>query len=103
MENDKINEELEQILEKPVDREENNSIETNDVDLNNNEETNKYGGYFHERDSLAENNIVDEVKASFLEYSMSVITSSFSSLSTGSSKICSNSSLILSFSINYTP
>ena len=30
---------------------------------------------FHERDSLAENNIVDEVKDSFLDYSMSVITS----------------------------
>ena len=35
----------------------------------------KFNGYFHERDSLAENNIVDEVKTSFLEYSMSVITS----------------------------
>ncbi len=34
-----------------------------------------FSGYFHERDSLAENNIVDEVKTSFLEYSMSVITS----------------------------
>ena len=32
-----------------------------------------YGGTFHERDSLAENNIVNEVKDSFLEYSMSVI------------------------------
>ena len=35
----------------------------------------KFNGYFHERDSLAENNIVDEVKSSFLEYSMSVIAS----------------------------
>ena len=35
----------------------------------------KFNGYFHERDSLAENNIVNEVKTSFLEYSMSVITS----------------------------
>lgn len=34
-----------------------------------------FNGYFHERDSLSENNIVDEVKTSFLEYSMSVITS----------------------------
>ncbi len=34
-----------------------------------------FDGYFHERDSLAENNIVDEVKTSFLEYSMSVIAS----------------------------
>ena len=38
-------------------------------------DVNKFSGYFHERDSLAENNIVDEVKTSFLEYSMSVITS----------------------------
>ena len=38
-------------------------------------DVNKFNGYFHERDSLAENNIVDEVKTSFLEYSMSVITS----------------------------
>ena len=45
------------------------SIEKVDVDIN------KFNGYFHERDSLAENNIVDEVKTSFLEYSMSVITS----------------------------
>lgn len=36
---------------------------------------NKFNDYFHERDSLAENNIVEEVKSSFLEYSMSVITS----------------------------
>ena len=34
-----------------------------------------FGGSFHERDTLSENNIVDEVKDSFLEYSMSVITS----------------------------
>ncbi len=40
-----------------------------------NVDVNKFNGYFHERDSLAENNIVDEVKTSFLEYSMSVITS----------------------------
>ena len=37
--------------------------------------SNNFSGYFHERDSLSENNIVDEVKTSFLEYSMSVITS----------------------------
>ena len=34
-----------------------------------------FDGYFHERDRLEENNIVDEVKSSFIEYSMSVITS----------------------------
>ena len=41
------------------------------VDMN----SDTFNGYFHERDSLAENNIVDEVKTSFLEYSMSVIAS----------------------------
>src|SRR5574344_757284 len=38
-------------------------------------DVNKFNGYFHERDSLAENNIVDEIRKSFLEYSMSVIKS----------------------------
>ena len=45
--------------------------------LNNNEEDNSsyFSGEFHERDKLSENNIVDEVKKSFLDYSLSVITS----------------------------
>jgi len=34
-----------------------------------------FSGYFHERDRLDKNNIVDEVKTSFMEYSMSVIKS----------------------------
>lgn len=42
-----------------------------DLHVNNTE----FSGYFHERDSLEENNIVSEVSTSFLEYSMSVITS----------------------------
>ena len=42
---------------------------------NNTEETNEYGGTFHERDSHAENDIVKEISDSFLDYSMSVITS----------------------------
>ena len=58
---------------------ESNSAETVDTVIDNSNEmihdANKFNGYFHERDSLAENNIVDEVKTSFLEYSMSVITS----------------------------
>ena len=45
------------------------NIETNITD------NEKFNGYFHEKDSLSENNIVDEVKSSFLEYSMSVIAS----------------------------
>ena len=62
--------------EEQVDEESN--IEKVDSDDNYSEMVhteNKFNGYFHERDSLAENNIVDEVKTSFLEYSMSVITS----------------------------
>ena len=42
---------------------------------NNTEESNEYGGTFHERDSHAENDIVKEISDSFLDYSMSVITS----------------------------
>ena len=39
------------------------------------EESSYFSGEFHERDKLSENNIVDEVKKSFLDYSLSVITS----------------------------
>ena len=39
------------------------------------DEESEFNGTFHERDSHQENNIVDEVKDSFLDYSMSVITS----------------------------
>lgn len=56
-ENENKNEEFDEALEK--------------VEIDNS----NFAGYFHERDSLAENNIVDEVKTSFLEYSMSVIAS----------------------------
>ena len=38
-------------------------------------DNNNFSGYFHERDRLDHNNIVDEVKTSFMEYSMSVIAS----------------------------
>ena len=50
----------------------------NNIEENANENINNddgFNGTFHERDSLAENNIVEEVKKSFLDYSMSVITS----------------------------
>ena len=39
------------------------------------EKKQEFSGTFHERDSLTENNIVNEVRNSFLDYSMSVITS----------------------------
>jgi len=61
MDNEDINEELNEEFDETLER----------VDINNN----NFDGYFHERDSLSENNIVDEVKTSFLEYSMSVIAS----------------------------
>ena len=66
------NEELEVVEnnnEEQLSEEELEELEHVDID------TDKFTGYFHERDSLSENNIVNEVKTSFLEYSMSVITS----------------------------
>ena len=50
-------------------------IENNDDNLSLNINKNEFSGYFHERDRLDCNNIVDEVKTSFMEYSMSVIKS----------------------------
>ena len=61
--------------ENQVDTDDDSNISDDNVSNNLIGNTNKFNGYFHERDSLAENNIVDEVKTSFLEYSMSVITS----------------------------
>lgn len=43
--------------------------------MNNEIEDNNYSGIFHERDSHDVNDIVQEIKDSFLDYSMSVITS----------------------------
>ena len=63
---------------------ENEENKINDIELNNTVDVeddvessgdDNFNGTFHERDSLSENNIVDEVKKSFLDYSMSVITS----------------------------
>ena len=58
--------------------EEKNNIENNEntnEEIINEQENDEFSGTFHERDSLSENNIVEEVKKSFLDYSMSVITS----------------------------
>ena len=55
--------------------EENMNTENFTDELENEELSDDFNGSFHERDSLAENNIVDEVKNSFLEYSVSVIKS----------------------------
>lgn len=56
---------------------ENNLEEVEELDEETSEETDdsgEFGGTFHERDSLTENNIVSEISDSFLDYSMSVIT-----------------------------
>ena len=63
MDNEEILEETTQNIEEEV---------TEETDVT--EETN-YGGEFHERDSFIENNIVKEIKKSFIDYSVSVITS----------------------------
>ena len=63
-----------------MDNEEKNDINFDDDTINNDDKENIdpvdiYSGTFKGRDSLSENNIVDEIKKSFLDYSMSVITS----------------------------
>ena len=50
-------------------------IESEEIEVSEDESKPSFNGYFHERDRLAENNIVNEVETSFLEYSMSVIAS----------------------------
>ena len=51
-------------------------MENNEEILNEQEtDTNEFGGTFHERDSHDVNDIVKEISSSFLDYSMSVITS----------------------------
>lgn len=63
-----------------MDNEEKKEINFDD-DTNNNDDKENidsvdiYSGTFKGRDCLSENNIVDEIKKSFLDYSMSVITS----------------------------
>ena len=77
---DNENKDLDELLERA--NEDSNLEETqeeinenNDNNLSLNMNNNGFSGYFHERDRLDCNNIVDEVKTSFMEYSMSVIKS----------------------------
>ena len=57
-------------------KEENNDIKSTDTnEIESNENTSEFTDTFHEKDKLTENNIVKEVEDSFLDYSMSVITS----------------------------
>ena len=58
--------------------EETNHEETNEIisdNIDKTEDPSYFSGESHERDKLSENNIVEEVKKSFLDYSLSVITS----------------------------
>lgn len=48
------------------------NIEETEIEIKKQDD---FNGEFHEHDKLSENNIVDEVKKSFLDYSMSVIAS----------------------------
>ena len=75
-----MNDDLDRLLEKAneLENEEENTTVTNDPVSNetenkNEDNSNYFGGEFHERDKLSVNNIVDEVETSFLDYSMSVI------------------------------
>ena len=74
MENEEILEQEENIKTEEIIDNETESEEGNSKNLEI-KENNSFSGYFHERDRLDENNIVNEVETSFLEYSMSVIAS----------------------------
>ena len=70
-------EDLDELLSR-LESEENNIDPDEELEVpefeDNIDKNTEFGGTFHERDKLTENNIVDEVKNSFLDYSMSVIT-----------------------------
>ena len=68
-----MEEENKDIIEETNKNEETNEIVSENVDKT--EDPSYFSGEFHERDKLSENNIVEEVKKSFLDYSLSVITS----------------------------
>ena len=71
MENEKNNTELEKLVDRAMeDTNSNNDENVEEVVEDNSEKDDKipeFNGVFHERDSLSVNNIVDEVKTSFLE------------------------------------
>ena len=77
--NDENNKNLDELVDRAMDDMNNSLNNENEKNIENaaidEENTDEFNGVFHERDSLSENNIVDEVEKSFLDYSMSVITS----------------------------
>ena len=78
------NDDLNELIKRAEEDKNDNSEDVVSTDKENNDDefvtkfqknSADFGDYFHERDRLDHNNIVDEVKTSFLEYSMSVIKS----------------------------
>ena len=74
-----MNDDLDRLLERANELENDEELESPSEKINeevvskSDDDTSYFGGEFHERDKLSVNNIVDEVKTSFLDYSMSVI------------------------------
>ena len=74
-----MNDDLDRLLERANELENDEELESPSKNINeevvskSDDDTSYFGGEFHERDKLSVNNIVDEVKTSFLDYSMSVI------------------------------
>ena len=74
-----MNYDLDRLLERANELENDEELESPSENINeevvskSDDDTSYFGGEFHERDKLSVNNIVDEVKTSFLDYSMSVI------------------------------
>jgi len=66
-------EEKDEIIEETIDSLDNKDTIESDIVESDSKPT--FNGYHHDRDRLDENNIVNEVETSFLEYSMSVIAS----------------------------
>ena len=77
--NNENREDLDELLERASNEDDNNLDLTQELDVrefvDNTDKNTEFGGYFHERDRLSQNNIVEEVETSFLEYSLSVIKS----------------------------
>lgn len=78
MEEEKKNNELEELVDRAMSDKENDNIIENISGNEINEQlenSDNFNGDFHEKDSSTVNDIVSEVKDSFIDYSMSVITS----------------------------
>lgn len=74
-----MNDDLDRLLERANELENDEELESPSENINeevvskSDDDTSYFGGEFHERDKLSVNNIVDEVKDIFSDYSMSVI------------------------------